>query len=33
MRNEKPGSPGSWITACVNRHITFTALAHRDAIG
>jgi hypothetical protein len=24
-----PGSPGSWITACVNHHLTFTALQHR----
>lgn len=23
-----PGSPASWITACVNHHITFTANAH-----
>lgn len=28
-RNGKPGSPGSWITACVNHHITFTANAHK----
>lgn len=27
-RDGKPGSPGSWITACVNHHITFTANAH-----
>lgn len=27
-RNGKPGSPASWITACVNHHITFTANAH-----
>ena len=25
----KPGSPGSWITACVNHHLTFTANAHK----
>lgn len=24
----KPGSPASWITACVNHHITFTARSH-----
>jgi Beta protein len=24
----RPGSPASWITACVNHHITFTANAH-----
>lgn len=29
LRSGKPGSPGSWITACVNHHVTFTALAHR----
>ena len=23
-----PGSPGSWITVCVNHHLTFTAHAH-----
>jgi hypothetical protein len=28
-RTETPGSPGSWITACVNHHLTFTADAHR----
>lgn len=28
-RSGKPGSPGSWITACVNHHITFTANAHK----
>lgn len=28
-RNGKPGSPGSWITACVNHHLTFTANAHK----
>jgi hypothetical protein len=27
-RRGKPGSPASWITACVNHHITFTANAH-----
>jgi hypothetical protein len=27
-RSGKPGSPASWITACVNHHITFTANAH-----
>jgi hypothetical protein len=27
-RKGKPGSPASWITACVNHHITFTANAH-----
>jgi hypothetical protein len=27
-RADKPGSPGSWITACVNHHITFTANGH-----
>lgn len=25
-----PGSPGSWITACVNHHVSFTADAHQD---
>lgn len=25
----KPGSPASWITACVNHHLTFTADAHK----
>lgn len=25
----KPGSPASWITACVNHHLTFTANAHK----
>ena len=25
-----PGSPASWITACVNHHITFTADDHKD---
>jgi hypothetical protein len=28
-REGKPGSPGSWITACVNHHVSFTAHAHR----
>ena len=27
----KPGNPGSWITACVNHHITFTANAHASS--
>lgn len=27
-----PGSPGSWITACVNHHITFTANAHKGSV-
>ncbi len=27
-RKGKPGSPASWITACVNHHVTFTANAH-----
>jgi hypothetical protein len=27
-RSGKPGSPASWITACVNHHITFTANTH-----
>lgn len=26
----KPGSPGSWITACVNHHVTLTAMDHAD---
>jgi hypothetical protein len=26
----KPGNPGSWITACVNHHISFTADSHKD---
>jgi len=30
-RKGKPGSPASWITACVNHHITFTANAHANA--
>jgi hypothetical protein len=25
----KPGNPGSWITACVNHHLTFTADVHK----
>lgn len=29
----KPGSPASWITACVNHHITFTANAHASGAG
>jgi hypothetical protein len=28
-RDGKAGSPGSWITACVNHHLTFTANAHK----
>lgn len=31
-RKGKPGSPGSWITACVNHHITFTANAHASYV-
>lgn len=27
-RVSTPGSPGSWITACVNHHVSFTADAH-----
>ena len=27
----KPGSPASWIKACVNHHITFTAKAHEGS--
>jgi hypothetical protein len=27
-RKGKAGNPGSWITACVNHHITFTANSH-----
>lgn len=30
LRNTTPGNPASWITACVNRHITCTAFAHWD---
>lgn len=26
----RPGSPGTWITACVNHHITLTADAHQS---
>ncbi len=26
-----PGNPGSWITACVNHHITFTAREHEGS--
>jgi hypothetical protein len=29
-REGTPGSPGSWITACVNHHVSFTADAHQD---
>jgi hypothetical protein len=32
-RNGKPGSPGSWITACVNHHVSFTADGHKDTEG
>ena len=32
-RQGKPGSPGSWITACVNHHVSFTAAAHGDSSG
>lgn len=28
-RTETPGSPGSWIIACANHHLTFTANAHK----
>lgn len=28
-REGTPGSPGSWITACVNHHVSFTADAHQ----
>jgi hypothetical protein len=27
-RIPKPGSPGTWIKACINHHISFTALSH-----
>lgn len=27
-----PGSPASWITACVNHHITFAAYEHKDVV-
>jgi hypothetical protein len=30
-REWSPGSPGSWITACVNHHVSFTAHAHQDS--
>lgn len=29
-REGTPGSPASWITACVNHHVSFTADAHQD---
>ena len=29
-RNASPGSPSSWITACVNHHVSFTAAVHRQ---
>ncbi len=29
-RKGKPGNPGSWITACVNHHVSFTADSHKD---
>jgi hypothetical protein len=29
-REGTPGSPGSWTTACVNHHVSFTADAHQD---
>jgi hypothetical protein len=32
-RKGKAGSPASWITACVNHHISFTADAHKDLGG
>lgn len=32
LRNATSGNPGCWITACVNRHITFTAIAHRHEL-
>jgi Beta protein len=28
-KDGKPGSPASWITACVNHHLTLTANAHK----
>lgn len=28
-RNGAPGNPGSWITACVNHHLTFTANTYK----
>lgn len=30
-RQGKPGNPGSWITACVNHHVSFTADSHKDS--
>lgn len=30
LRSGKPGSPGSWITACVNHHLTLTAWTHAN---
>jgi Beta protein len=27
-RIPRPGSPGTWIKACVNHHVTFTTLSH-----
>lgn len=29
-RQGTPGSPASWITACVNHHVSFTADAHQE---
>lgn len=29
LRSTTPGNPGSWITACVNHHVTLTAFAHQ----
>lgn len=29
LRSATPGSPASWITACVNHHVTLTAFAHQ----
>jgi hypothetical protein len=29
-RTGKPGNPGSWITACVNHHVSLTADSHKD---
>lgn len=31
-RQGTPGNLGSWITACVNHHVTFTADAHQDQL-
>lgn len=31
QRDGTPGSPASWITACVNHHITFTARAYEGS--